>query len=59
MTGGDISTFEIGKSPSNYYALLTLYYFACFFMVVHMLNMLVAIMGEAFAKNREEADILQ
>ena len=59
MTGGDTGSFEIGKSPSTYYPLLFTYFFACYFLIIHMLNMLVAIMGEAFSENREQAEILQ
>lgn len=58
MTGGEIDGFEVGKDPTNYYFLLLLYVLGTFYLVIHMLNMLVAIMGEAFSIHREKSDIL-
>ena len=36
--------------------LIILFIFTSFFMTIHLLNMLIAMMGESFAKNNEEGD---
>lgn len=59
LTGGDDGDFSAGLEPSMYTPLIIIYVLCTFFMIVHMMNMLIAIMGEAFSENREEAAILQ
>ena len=48
--------FEIGKSPQNKRGLWFVYVITTFTLLVHMMNMLIAIMSETFAKNREFSD---
>lgn len=36
--------------------LIILFLFMSFFMTIHLLNMLIAMMGESFAKNNEEGE---
>jgi hypothetical protein len=42
---GDYPVFELGEEPAQYRYLWILYIGATFFLIVHMLNMLIAIMG--------------
>ena len=48
--------FEIGETPQNKRSLWLVYLITTFTLLVHMVNMLVAIMSETFAKNREFSD---
>jgi hypothetical protein len=55
INGGDTSTFRYGlASQLNY--LLILNISGQFFLVILMLNMLIAIMGNTFGKRREVAE---
>lgn len=48
----DASAFNLGDG-SQYYALLALFVFSCFIIILHFMNMLIAIMGNTFAERRE------
>ena len=48
--------FEIGETPHNKRSLWIVYIVTTLTLLVHMMNMLIAIMSETFAKNREFSD---
>ena len=48
--------FDIGETPHNKKSLWIIYTVTTFTLLVHMMNMLIAIMSETFAKNREFSD---
>ena len=52
----DHSNFEVGKNPSQKDILYVLYFFVTFLMLIHLTNMLIAIMGETFGKRREVSE---
>lgn len=58
---GNFILEDINKGDDNAYpdqVLLTIVFvFASFFMLIHLLNMLIAIMGETFGANNETKDI--
>jgi hypothetical protein len=58
-----VYTSSLGElSTDTYYndsmqpVLVILFIFMSFFMTIHMLNMLIAMMGESFGKNNEEGE---
>ena len=58
-----VYTSSLGElSTETYYidemspVLIFLFMFMSFFMCIHLLNMLIAMMGESFTKNNEEGD---
>jgi len=53
---GGIDLYELGDSPSHKLVLWILFILASFVLLVHLLNMLVAIMGNTFAINREVSE---
>ena len=52
---GEFSADDYGMGDQKVQKIiLTIYFlFATFFFVIHLLNMLIAIMGEAFSSNNE------
>jgi hypothetical protein len=48
-----IDSFTVGNNPQQYYPLWVIFILSTFTLLVHMLNMLIAIMGETFAKYGE------
>lgn len=52
----DRENFDLGNKPSQKDVLYTLYVFVTFLMLIHLTNMLIAIMGETFSKRREVAE---
>jgi hypothetical protein len=48
----DTEGFAVGNA-SQYKILLTLFVFSCFTIIMHFLNMLIAIMGNTFAVRAE------
>lgn len=55
LGAADRSAYSYGKSSQST-ALYTLYAIATFIMLIHLTNMLIAIMGETFSNRREVAD---
>ena len=51
----DVSSFGLGKG-TNEWLLILFFYVAAFVMLIHMLNMLIAIMGETFGAVTEKAE---
>ena len=58
LGAAESDSFEVGDASQNKY-LVPLYIFSGFCIVIHMLNMLIAIMGETFGRVREVADQLK
>jgi len=52
LGGFDNKSFFKGDSGDSVYGVL-LFCIASFVLLIHLLNMLIAIMGDAFAKNNE------
>ena len=55
LGGGDTESFELGDAKQYNY-LTGLYIAAQFTMLIHLLNMLIAIMGDTFGKRNEVAE---
>ena len=58
-----VYTSSLGELDTEMYygdemqpVLIILFLFMSFFMTIHLLNMLIAMMGESFAKNNEEGE---
>ena len=49
----DNESFEVGENPKNIMILWILYALLTFMVCIHLLNMLIAIMGETFGENKE------
>ena len=56
LGSADRSAFHYGEKDSQSGALYTLYAISSFIMLIHLTNMLIAIMGETFGNRREVAD---
>ena len=56
LGGVDRNGYSVGAKSSQSTALHTLYAISTFFMLIHLANMLIAIMGETFSNRREVAD---
>ena len=52
----DVGSFELGGSPSQATILYTLHSLTAFIIMIHLLNMLVAIMGNTFAERSSIID---
>ena len=50
----NLEDYEIGGNSYDYFALWLLFIAASFVLLIHLLNMLIAIMGESFAQNNEQ-----
>lgn len=50
----DSGPFGAGENPTSSAILWMLYVLMSFVLAVHLLNMLIAIMGQTFAENKEE-----
>lgn len=49
----DSSAFGIGNQPSQYWYLIWVWIIALLLIIVHLMNMLIAIMGNTFAERTE------
>ena len=56
LGGADHGNFDIGDNSSQTNTLYTLYTISTFIMLIHLTNMLIAIMGETFGDRRAVAD---
>ena len=55
----DIDSYANGDHKVQYFFLMSYFFLASFLFVIHLLNMLIAIMGEVFAENNEKKKMLQ
>ena len=58
LGGYDTSSYKVGNSRMEP-VLITLFFLLTFIMTVHLLNMLIAIMGESFSDNKENKEANQ
>ena len=49
----NLEDYDLGGNTYDYFVLWILFVAASFVLLIHLLNMLIAIMGESFAQNNE------
>jgi len=49
----NLEDYDLGGNNYDYFVLWMLFVAASFVLLIHLLNMLIAIMGESFAQNNE------
>ena len=54
---GDFNLDMYSEGNDNYLVLIMFWTFASFLLLIHLLNMLIAIMGETFSVNNEVKDV--
>ena len=52
----DIVGYDYGEK-SQYYVLISLFFISTFIIILHFLNMLIAIMGNTYAERREVGEL--
>lgn len=50
----NLEDYDLGGNKYDYFVLWMLFVAASFVLLIHLLNMLIAIMGESFAQNNEQ-----